>query len=249
LLKTTEKMKNLLKTKLFALLTFMALFAHTQELDSAYNIKPIANTSIDKNQSFPEIFSTDNILKLIATFIPQNWSAKINNDTLIFFCSSPLYKIDSTLFSNVRIVGKSIIKDTTLIPIDTAKIFFRLESPWAGSRVDDAKSKNSIILSQIDKLSERFKITHLMDYIYSSDFDIQSETISENERKSIVRYFEERKKHESKLIITPDFHTTNYSLFLLGAFPDITDPELYRPTWIISNISEIIHLFSLYAGK
>lgn len=217
--------------------------------DSIKNDSIVSDEVIYKDYTLPDIFETDNTLKLVGKFIPLSWSAEFKNDTLTFFSISSIYKISDTIRTDTIQTGRKKFKDLPPLKADTARIKFRLEPLWSIYKVDDAFSKNTMVQAQIDKLPKKFKITHLIDFIQSDTFDIESPTLTSNEKKNIERYFEEKTKLESQLILMPAYHTTYYTLFLIDVFPEIKDIELYTPPGILQNMNDIFDAFNKYAGK
>lgn len=202
-----------------------------------------------KTYELPEIFQTDNNLKLIGQFIPQNWVVFVINDTMRFLNLSPVYKLSQQEIEDTTKKGRTKFKNIIDSEPDTIAIEFLLQPLWSGVKVDDAKFKNSHTQGLIDKLPARFKISHIIDSVLSADFDINSGKYTENEKKSILRYFEEKEKLEREIIVTPDFHTTSYSLFLNRVYPDEKDRIYYTPPGMISEMDMIIGLFEKFAGK
>jgi hypothetical protein len=203
--------------------------------------------SILKN--LPEIFSTDNNLKLIARFLPETWKVRHADDSLIFYHPQPIFEMTDDLIEDPLKRSKSRFTDLKDPVSEQAVLVFVIEPLWSGSRMDDANSKNSFTHKQIEQLFSKYKITHLKEEILSPDFNIEAEHLSEMEVKSIKRYLEEKEMLMSDYIHTPDYHTSNYSLFLSHFYPQKHRFNRYTPPHIIEEIDLIISVFQQYAGK
>lgn len=242
-----------MKTTTAIIITAMVFFCgfslSAQETDSL----AVTADSIEEPEypvyELPEIFTTDNNLKLIGQFIPSNWIVTHFGDTLKFRNVSPIYKISDTIAVDTMKKGRGKFKELPPLQPDSAYIIILLEPLWSGKKVDDAKLKNSHTLALIEKLLKKYKITHLKDRINTEDFDINAEDITDDERKSINRYFEDKAKLEKDLVPTPDYHTTLFSLFILHVFPAPDQAILYSPPGIVADAQMIIKLFEKYAGK
>jgi hypothetical protein len=242
-------MKPIFSILILAIFSLAPFFLSSQENDSTLMLKDTIKTQEIFPDTLPEIFLTDNILLLISKFLPNNWNIINITDTLIFNFSQPIFKIPEDLLYDSTKRSKTRFTSIAEPEYSEAKIVFKVDSLWSGSKMYDAKSKNSYTIAQIEKLQFKYKISHLMEYINSSNFDINSSVISTNERKSIKRYFEDKIKLENELIITPNFHTTNYSLFLISITPDLDKIHMYSPPFALQELKYIFELFVNYAGK
>jgi hypothetical protein len=251
--KITKKTQHICLMKTISILIFLlsmfftSIHSKAQVSDSLNldNMTPI--DSVLKN--LPEVFARDNNLKLIAHFLPANWKVIHNEDSLIFQFPQPIYEMPDDLISDAQKRQKSRFSEIKDPIPEECYIVFLMDSLWAGSKVDEVKAKNSFLNSQIEKLGDRFKITHLTDTINSEGFDIETYPLTENERKSVVRYFEEKEKLEKDIIRTPDFHTTYYSFYLDSFTPSREKFHRYTPPYAFEQLELILELFQKHAGK
>lgn len=242
-------MKTIFSLFIISFFSLAPFFLSSQENDSTLMNKDTIQIQENFSDTLPEIFKTDNILNLISRYIPLNWNVSIISDTLIFLNTSPVYKMSDAQMKDTTRKGRSKVKDIHQQKAEYVKIRFILQPPWTGSQVEDAKLKNSHTQAQLDKLLKKYKITHLAELINSEDFDIETASLTSNEKKSVQRYYEEKEKLEKELLITPNYHTTNFSLFLLDYYPEDKDRHLFTPPGIIQDIDLLIGLFEKYAGK
>ncbi len=132
---------------------------------------------------------------------------------------------------------------------DSAYIIILLEPLWSGQKVDDAKLKNSHNSGTYRKnYWKNIKLLTWKTEYNTEDFDINAEDITDDERKSINRYFEDKAKLEKDLIRTPDYHTTLFSLFVLMCFLHRIKPAyilLGNSCWYTNDH----RTFEKYAGK
>ncbi len=220
-----------------------------QEIDSIPLKNDSAAITMNLQDSLPEIFNSDNILKLISHFIPMNWNINLISDTLVFMNISPVYKLSESQRQDTIHKGRGKIKELLPQKAEYVSIKFLLQPPWTASQLEDAKLKNSHTFALIDKLLKKYKITHLSEIINSDTFNVETANLTTNEKKSVLRYFEEKEKLEKELITTPNYHTSDFSMFLLDIYPEKKDQNLYTPPGIIMDIYVIIGLFEKYAGK
>jgi hypothetical protein len=242
-----------MKTKTIFTITLWMLFIASYSFAQETDTLTVNNDSIEEVEypvyTLPEIFTTDNNLKLISQFIPENWIITHYGDTLQFRHVSPIYKLSDSLSVDTAKKGRGKFKELPPLKPDSTYIIILLEPLWSGQKVDDAKLKNSHTNAQIAKLLKKYKISHLEEFLISDNFDINSDTLTENERKSIIRYLEDKAKLEQELIRTPHYHTTSFSLFILTIFPSAEDIMNYTPPGIVMETTNIIELFEKYAGK
>lgn len=236
----------------FLTICFMLMFCHisvSQTQDTVIT-SPQFSAQEETVYKLPEIFTTDNNLKLIGQFIPENWKVFQYNDTLKFINCSPVYRITEEVQKDTLKKGRTTFKSLTDSKPDTVYIEFLIQPLWSGQKVDDAKFKNSHNQALINKLPSRFKISHLTDSLHHDSLLMnQMDSFSEKEQKSIQRYLEEKGKIQKDLILTPDFHTSKYSLFIHKIYPAETENQLFTPPGMILEIDLIIDLFEKYAGK
>jgi len=234
-----------------AFMFFCSLFLKAQETKT--DTLTVFNDTIDAPEypvyELPEIFTTDNNLRLIGQYIPTNWVVTHSTDTLKFRHISPIYRISDSLAADTVKKGRAKLKGLTTIKHDTAYILILLEPLWSGQKVDDALLKNSHFNAQIDKLLKKYKIAHLKEFIDSDDFNIDSETLSVNEKKSIIRYLADKAALEKELILVPNYHTTMFSLFIVKVFPTPEEAMHFTPPGVVMETALIIELFEKYAGK
>jgi len=195
-----------------------------------------------------EVFETDNTFKLINNYLPIGWTFYFKYDTLIFYSTSHIYKIDKGSTDTVK-HSKRKLKTIKKEELDTAKIYFRVEPLWDETKIFNALNRNNVVQFQIDNLPEKHNISHLINILNSGDFDIESSQFTENEKKNIIKYFKSKTYYETELITTPSFHTQKYSLFFLKIYPETHVHNQYFPQDIIQNINYIFELFEKYAGK
>jgi hypothetical protein len=240
---------KLISSFFFILLVFSFFHpAISQEHDSIRNQSVVIDTMPLPGQ-LPDILSNDNNMKLISGFMPLNWIVEVLSDTVFFICRSSVYKLEELTDTSI-VKGKLMMKDTIRKrTLDTAMVIFRIEPAWAGSKVDDAKARNSLINDQIERLPARFKISHLREIINTPGFNPDEHELTEFEYKSAVRFLEEKQKLEQQFIQTPDFHTTEFSWFLIHMRPDYMNYDDYFPSYVLHERDNIIELFEKYAGK
>jgi hypothetical protein len=233
----------------FFLVTIVFQFSFSQIQDTiGHTDQILANDSITV-PTLPDIFSTDKNLIIISQYLPSQWYVTLSEDTLRFISSSAMYRFTEAELLDTAKKGRSKLKDMPPKQPEFAIITFRLEPVWPGEKVEDAQLQNSHTQALINHLLKKYKISHLADYINDENFDIQSPTLKENERKSILRYFEEKEKLTGELIQMPIYHTSDFSYFLIEIFPVEEERKYYSPHGIVVEMDSIFELFDKYAGK
>ncbi len=238
-------MKTISRLLLISLLS-LAVFSSHAQVDDIPDVPVEIDSILAK---LPPVFSEDNTLKLIARFLPEQWKVEHRNDSLMFIYPESVYEMTEDLITDSIKRNKSRMSEVPPMKAETSMLIFHMEPVWSGDKVNEVNSSNSFIMSQIEKLPERFKIIHLIDTIHSDSFNLDSADISENDKKSIIRYFEEKEKLENDLIVLPDFHSALYSYFLIAFYPEPEKTYRYTPPHAMKELHGILELFNKHAGK
>lgn len=89
------------------------------------------------------------------------------------------------------------------------RLRFIFVSRWSSARIKRVRERNDRIEKEINSLPEKYRLSHLsrnkMNSFFSDD---------EEERKRIREYEREYAKLSERIVILPDFHTEDYSIFM-----------------------------------
>jgi hypothetical protein len=148
-------------------------------------------------------------LRDIQSVLGPNWllreyrdEIEIASRTQLWFyncVSLPYFSDNREFFENVVKGGREEIY----------RLRFIFVPRWSSARIKQARERNERIEREINGLPEKYRLSHLsrnkMNSFFSDD---------EEEKKRIKEYEIEYEELRGKIVILPDFHTEEYSVFI-----------------------------------
>lgn len=215
-----------MKTKLFLILFVVTFFAaKSQTSDTSFNNK------------------SDLILSKIIKSLPKGWNYTAKSGELI------IEKKDSVIVAGKALLGfaanKKIPQDTVLKYGHKSKsrIIYKYTDRWTTEQTMTASSNNTKIYQQIKESPVKYKITNLFDNAKSSRCENVYTGKTDEEKKLVAQYEQEKSILNSKLILTPNYHTDYYSLFLVSTEGATDDMITVYPNDASLQLNDILNLF------
>lgn len=238
---------------LFVFQLSFTLFAQTDKRQDIYDQHNIDKTQKNARkqvyETLAEIFPDDRIFVILSQHMPLMWQYEYFNDTLVIKSKLPLYYLPDSIQNDSTLKGRGMMKKIQLHPADTARIVIRLEPLWSGEKVSDAIIHNQHLQAQIDRLKKKYNVMHLNDFIQSPEFRCDADFLSDKERKSMIKFCQEKILIEQQMITLPDYHTSNYSLFFVHIFPGRNQSQAFFPESVLKDMEQIFRAFEKNAGK
>ncbi|HNW89639.1 MAG TPA: hypothetical protein PKN48_08235 [Bacteroidales bacterium] len=190
------------------------------------------------------LFMDDSVMNIITNKIPQGWEIKNENNKLIFLKKDSIWvhKDDRSSLKNLtkeQIQQK--IKEKGIKT--TCFIIFSYESKWTFDDMLVATYNNALYNEEINKLSEKYKISQYEDKEHSTRFNKVYKATKAGDQKILDAYNEEKNSLLSKMKKIPDYHTTKFSLYLLEMHGYNDNNTLVFPDEASINIFTIKNLF------
>lgn len=204
------------------------------------------NDSIN-NKKIPDIFDTDNTLKLISNFISDAWNVQLDNDTLKFINVSNIYsvKLKNDTLKPTRKQIKNVQKEN----IENAEIYFLIKDLWSAEKMNEILLLNSFYQNKINGLKTKYSITEKDEILITENKNIENTNLTHTDKKRLINYLNEKAKIQSNVIALPDYNTMQYSLFIIHINPKIVDKNNFIPISVINELENLIKIFDKYAGK
>jgi hypothetical protein len=215
-----------MKTKLFFFFfVFSSFCVQSQTSDSIFDYK------------------TDQILSKILKSLPKGWTFYEQKGELI------IEKNDSIVIAEKAQIGvaanKKVSQDSVLKYgyKSKSRIIYKYSTRWTYEQTLNANSNNTKIYQQIKELPTKYKITNLFDKGKSSRNKNVYTGKTDEEKKIILQYEKEKGLLTSKLILIPNYHTDNYSLFLLSTSGVNNNFVTVYPNEASLQLNDILNLF------
>lgn len=95
-------------------------------------------------------------------------------------------------------------------------ISYRFQKRWTVNEMIESEVERENILKQIEFLPQKYKIEYLLDKELSRNGNEIYTPRTKKEKKRIKEYFVEKSRLEKKIPLSPDYHLTKFTLFLIS---------------------------------
>ncbi len=211
-------------------------------------------TSVTAQSSEEEIakepYRSDAIIRMIIYYLPSGWTFSESNGYFIIQKTDSIWVLEEDPLSNpsekkeeknkrIQVTGKKTV----------ANIIIKYEKKWEFIRVQEVSLNNLSVTNEIKALPEKYKISHLKDMKLSTKNKIVYSPVTQEDVKLIEDYYAEKKRLEAKLIISPDYSTQQFSLFIVSKTGCIDKNHLVYPESASMECYTILALIREVCGK
>jgi hypothetical protein len=95
-------------------------------------------------------------------------------------------------------------------------ISYRFQKRWTVNEMIESEVERENIISQVEQLPKKYKIEYLLDKELSRNGNEIYTPRTKKAKKRIKEYFVEKSKLEKKIPLSPDYHLTKFTLFLIS---------------------------------
>ncbi len=195
------------------------------------------------------LINDDAILSKIIKSIPKGWVFEVKDGAFIF------RKSDSVIIASKKLLNYPMSKK---IPIDTiikygtkttSYISYKYDKRWTTEQTMAAYSNNTKIYQKLKALPTKYELLSLYDKTLSTRGHVVYTGKTEEEKKRVKKFEEERAGLLSKITLLPNYHTDYFSLFLIKSNGCNDDDICVAPDNASIQLYEILALMQDFTEK
>lgn len=209
-----------------------------------------ARAQASESEIAKEFYRADPNINLIINSLPSGWIFQEKDQCFIIYKSDSAIvlvenRINAPYETNNSRVERIKAQGIKVLP----KLILRYEKKWDFIKIQEIQIKNSGLLAELVKLPEKYNITHLYDKNLSRKDNPVYTPKTENDKKILSSYYNEKAKLEKKMVKLPEFNSQLYSIFLQSAEGLEDDTHMVYPVETSMQLHSIIGLFREVCGK